>query len=459
LSDDTLRLSMIGQIIRRRWRLLVVFAALGALVGAGVSLVYPPRYEATSSVLLHGPREPDELATEAQIAVSSVVLDRTAAATGWGVSATKLRDVVSAKVLDGNVIEIKAAATTPERAQQLADSTVQEYTAYSAQLASNMAESSAQVQVVRERQDELRRQIEATNQYIASLRDAPRKTGAAANSQNEQTITELEKLRGVLDKAVKDLEAAEAASGRANLAVIGRAERPSSPKPPTRVHLILGGALLFLLLGVVGHLIAARSDRRLRAESDIAAALASPIIASVDVPDGRRGRRGRLRRLVRDDQAWNVPVPQVSDELSLDARYHRVLNRLRGLSDAALRVLVASDDAIARRAAERLAAMADAADGPGGPGGPRLELEVVDVRAGRPAVAGGDGGSGAVVVLTLGTRTPWELVGIAEACADAGHEVLGAVVTYRTPRRLAGAAAPVASPEIAADRDAMAGSA
>lgn len=37
-----------------------------------------------------------------------------------------------------------------------------------------------------------------------------------------------------------------------------------------------------------------------------------------------------------------------------------------------------------------------------------------------------------VVVLTAGTRTGWELVGIAEACADARHRVLGAIVTQRT---------------------------
>lgn len=457
MSDDTVRLSLIGRIIRRRWRLLVILAVMGALLGAGASMLYPPRYVATSSVLLHGPREPDELATEVQVAVSSVVLDRTAAAIGWGISGTELRDAVSAKVLDGNVIEIKAAAATPERAQQLADRTVGEYTAYSAQLASTMAETSAQVQVVRERQEELRQQFEATNRYIASLRDSPRTGGS-----DDQVVTELEKLRGVLDKAVRDLDSAQAASGRANLAVIGRAARPSSPQPPTRVHFIVGGALLFFLLGVVGHLVAASRDRRLRAEPDVAAALGSPILASVDVPDGRRAL---VRRVVLGDGSWNVPTPQVSDDRSLDARYRRVLTRLRGISDTRgisddtpWGVLVASDDAIAYRAAERLAVMAAADGGP--------ELRVVDVHAGRPVVPDRDSVCGILVVLTLGTRTAWELVGIAEACADTGHEVLGAVVTYRRPRRTGAAPAPPPRAKEAgevgvagADRAAMAGSA
>jgi hypothetical protein len=74
--------------------------------------------------------------------------------------------------------------------------------------------------------------------------------------------------------------------------------------------------------------------------------------------------------------------------------------------------------------------------------------------------------SGALLVLTVGTRTALELVGIAEACADAGHEVIGAVViqpvqprdqasTPKTPK----APKPAATSTSDADRDAMAGSA
>jgi hypothetical protein len=43
-----------------------------------------------------------------------------------------------------------------------------------------------------------------------------------------------------------------------------------------------------------------------------------------------------------------------------------------------------------------------------------------------------DASPGVLVVVTAGTRTGWELVGIAEACADAGQELLGLIVTHRT---------------------------
>jgi hypothetical protein len=61
----------------------------------------------------------------------------------------------------------------------------------------------------------------------------------------------------------------------------------------------------------------------------------------------------------------------------------------------------------------------------------RLVLDVAEVDAERPTVPD-DAVPGVLVVTTAGARTGWELVGIAEACADAGHEVLGVVVTHRT---------------------------
>jgi hypothetical protein len=54
-----------------------------------------------------------------------------------------------------------------------------------------------------------------------------------------------------------------------------------------------------------------------------------------------------------------------------------------------------------------------------------------EVDASRPTVPG-EPVPGVLAVVTAGTRTGWELVGIAEACADAGHQVLGVVVTHPT---------------------------
>ncbi|MYS74812.1 polysaccharide biosynthesis protein, partial [Streptomyces sp. SID5926] len=53
---------------------------------------------------------------------------------------------------------------------------------------------------------------------------------------------------------------------------------------------------------------------------------------------------------------------------------------------------------------------------------------VVEVSVARPMVPDRDAESGALVVLSAGARTAEELAGVAEACADGGHEVVGVVV-------------------------------
>jgi len=175
-------------------------------------------------------------------------------------------------------------------------------------------------------------------------------------------------------------------------------------------------------------------------------------------------------RLVRDDRPWDAPqLPISGTDLNRDVRYRRVLTRLRGSPGTVLQllVLVADDDATAHRAVAQLAVAAGVDGGPTSvvtdradfsrmvqtasdnagtrnvrltvgsssdpaPGTHRTVLRVVDVSAAQPTVPDCGRVSGALVALTAGTRTAWELVGIADACADAGYQVVGAFVTHRT---------------------------
>ncbi|MQA14207.1 MAG: polysaccharide biosynthesis protein [Pseudonocardiaceae bacterium] len=475
LSDDAVRLTVILQIVRRRWRLLTVLATVGALLGVGTSLLFSPGYESTSSVLLQGPLEEQELQTEAQIATSSVVLDRTAAALASDVTGAELRDSVSAEVVDGNVIEISGTADTPDRAQQLTNRATQEYVGFSTELVRRATGASTQALAT------LQQRITDTNRRLTELQES---------AMPAQGGTELEQLRTTLADAITALEEisggeqadAAAAFGKASILVLEPARRPSSPAQPAPVQFIAAGALLFFLLGVFTHLVAARADLRLRTASDIAAALGSPVMGSVDVPNGpgepaanersagARGWRARMWRLVRDDRPWDTPeLSAPGNDLDRDVRYRRVLARLRGAPDTVLRlvVLVADDDAAAHRAAARLAVAAAVDGGPASvvtdraamsqliqaardragasdvqlsirsssdpaPGTHRTMLRVVDVSGARPTIPDCGRVSGALLVLTAGTRTAWELVGIAEACTDAQLRVLGAFVAHRT---------------------------
>jgi capsular polysaccharide biosynthesis protein len=428
VNDDTARLSMVGRVLRRRWRLLIVFAVVGAIVGGGLSLLLSPGYAASANVLLQGPREPDELMTEAQVAMSSAVLDPVAEELNWGVSATELADSVVAAVAEGNIIEVTGYADTPERAQRLADLVAERFVDYSRQLVSDTTDAAAQVSQD-EQQQSLRQQVANTNRRITELHDS---AGGGNTIDSVGVRTELESLRNTLAEAMARIEDIDAAAGQGKVVVMAPAERPTSPAPPTMLHFVAGGAVLFVVLGLLGHLYAARSDRRLRREDDIASAVGSPLLGGIDVPDEpRTGEPNarfatRLRRLVVDDRPWHIPeLPAAVDEAGLEIRYRRLLSRLRERAPGADEVLVVvpKGDEAARAAAARLLRTADDTNAP-------EQLSVVEVAVERPILP--DGAAGALVVVTAGTRVPWELVGITEACVDAGRAVLGVLVTHRT---------------------------
>jgi capsular polysaccharide biosynthesis protein len=428
VNDDTARLAIIGRVLRQRWRLLLVIAVLGALIGAGASLLFSPGYETSASVLLQGPRDPKELLTEAQVAKSTVVLDRAAAALNWGLSGADLADQVTAGVAEGNIIEVTGIADTPERAQQLADRIAQEYVTFSTQLSANTTDGAAQV--AQEQQQTLRQQILETNQKISDLHNA---AGQGETIDSVGVRTSLESLRTALSSAVSKLDELDGFSGQAKMVVMGAAERPSGQAAPNMTHFVAGGALVFLVVGLFGHLFSARSDRRLRGEGSITAALGSPALGGIDVPDevvaeekaAPTGIVARLRRLVVDDEPWHMPTLLAApDETGLDIRYRRLVSRLREhlpAGPARVMALVPDDDPTAHRAAVRLGRAA---------AGDRVGLRLYEVAADLPTVPE-DSVAGVVVIVTAGTRTAWELVGLTEACTDAGLVVLGVVIATR----------------------------
>lgn len=433
MSEDTIRLVTIGRLIRRRRRLLAVLTVLGALVGYGASLVFPPRYTASASVLLPGAWEERELLTQVEIATSSVVVDRAAAELDRdGVGGGDLRDRVAARAAEGNIIEISGTADTPGRAQRLADGMVESYVAFAARVVGDAGAPETAA-----RPEELRQLVLRTSRRITELADA---ADPGRTVESVQTRTELAKLRTALQEAVTKLDQSDPARARAGMVVMGPAARPDGEAPPTRLHLVAAGALSFLLLAVVGHITAARMNRRPRTAPEIAAALRSTPLGTVDVPGGRPahrpgepGPRARIGRLLGTGTRWDAPTPRASgDEAGRRLRYRRVCARLRDRLPAPRRllVLVPDGDGIALRAAERLAA--EAGDDPG--------LRVVEVPVSRPVVPDRDDASGAVVVLGAGEWTAEELTGLAEACAEAGHEVVGVVLADPVPAARAGTA-------------------
>ncbi|MGW2782271.1 polysaccharide biosynthesis protein [Streptomyces populi] len=460
MNDDTIRLATIGRIIRRRRRLLAALALAGALVGYGTSLLFPAQYTTSASVLLPGAWEERELLTQEEIATSSVVVDKAADALHWaGVSKSELRDRVSAKTADGNIIKISGTADTPERAQQLSDQVAQQFVTFAARVADGNTDPEAAAQ-----REALQQTVIQTGRRITQLADA---ADPGQTVEGVQARTELEKLRTTLQEAINKLDQADPATNKSNMVVMGPAARPTGEAPPTRTQLVVAGALLFLLLGVIGHLAAARMSRRLRSRPEIAAALGSTLLGTVDVAGGRtvhrpggRGPRAGIRRLLGVDVRWDVPAPQAyGDEAGRLIRYRRVCARLRERLPAPRRLLVVvpDGDEIARLAAEQLVVEAGGDPSPDSSSGGRPMLRLVEVSVSRPMVPDRGDESGALVVLSAGSWTAGELAGIAEACADARHEIVGVVLagTARTvPARAADRPRDAATPVLAVGHDA-----
>lgn len=216
MSDDTIRLVTMGRIIRRRWRLLTLLALVGALVGYGASLLFPPSYTTSASVLLPGAWQERELLTQAQVATSSVVLDRAAATLGWrGVGGGELRDRVTATASDGNIIKISGTADTPGRAQQLSDQVAQQFVTFAARIAGANTDPAAAAQP-----EALRQMVTQTSRRITELADA---TDPGKTVESVQTRTELAKLRTALQEAIKKLDQVDPAASKANMVVMGPA--------------------------------------------------------------------------------------------------------------------------------------------------------------------------------------------------------------------------------------------
>ncbi|MGK3207669.1 exopolysaccharide biosynthesis protein [Amycolatopsis sp. MEPSY49] len=419
MTDDTVRLALVGQVLKRRWRLLAALAVLGAAVGAGASVFFSPGYQTTSNVLLQGPRQADELLTQAEVAISSVVLDRAAAALPWHPSGADLKKQVDASATNGNVLTITASAGTAEQAQQLADQVAQQYVKYSGQLATNSGDSSAQL--AGEQQEALRQQVKLATEKIEELAKG---MDGGLTVESVQARTQLEGLRASLDSAVKTLGEAEATASRNNAVAMGNAPLPPGRATPTPTHFIAGGAVLFLIAGIFGHLVAFRRDRRLRNQDEIASALGTRALGVLDVelapPSGpkAKGALGTLRWLVGADRPWyQPPVAVPGSDAQRDLRYRRVLDHLDAGARGVL-LLVPEDDASAGKAAERLAEFAQRT---------AVAARVCLVSPERPLVP--DGHDVAVVMSSPGTRIAWELAELAAACAESGREIAGVVVT------------------------------
>lgn len=431
--DDIARLSVIGHLLRRYWRMLVVLAVLGGLLGGAGWFVLAPGWTAGSKILILGSLKEEQVLAETQIATSLTVLDRTAESLGQGEDGTDLRGRVAAVVVEGSVIAIRATASSPEQAAALTEAVAREYMGFSAELVGQAAGATAQA--LQRRQADLQQRVDDTRAQITELEGSAVASeqspdGARARAELDQlgntltsTTAELQDVEG----RVQEVEA-EMTSGAGRFAVLESAV-PAGAASPTVVQMAGGGALLLAALGLFALLYARHTDRRLRSPLHIGEALGVPTLAdlplAVEVPaTGPRTRRGprallTVRRpddlldLLREDGASAATEDRPQDV----TRFRRVLDHLWTDPSQRHTLLVPSGDAAARCAADLLASV-----------DPDRPHDVVEFGVERPRPETGDGGRRAAVVVGAGTLTAWQLVEVGAACSDAGIDLVGVLV-------------------------------
>jgi len=472
MNETSINLALIWRLVRSRWVVLLLLAIAGAGVGAAVSPVLSPGYVSTAKVLLQGTRTSSDVAGETQIATSLVVLDHVAEELRWGLTGSQLADRVTAEVGDGNVLVIKGAGPTPEEAQQLADKVTNEYVGFAAQIiadATNATTASTQ-----QARTTIQRKIDDANKRITAIQASPVVT--AAGPDGDQARADLQQQQRVVGDATKDLEqldsAAETAALNAtlqgaNARVIQLASLPLAVSAPSPLQLVLAGMAALVLLGVFGHLVAMRADKRLLRAQDMADAVGAPVLGILGMsPSSVLVKPSFVRRVLLDDRRWvSSGLTVVEDDRARQMRFRRVLQRLApaGRPTVVLAVVPEGDD-LALNAlidlslvaaeggatvalvadAEAVIGMATSAAGQRDLGsrftaGPdarttaaTFTILVAQVAARQPTMPDTDVIDAAVLLLEAGTLTGWELAGIAGACIDAGQPLLGLVTVVRS---------------------------
>jgi capsular polysaccharide biosynthesis protein len=322
-------LSFITAAIRRRTWLWCLAAVCGLLLGAGLYIVHPPKYEATTQVILSfGPNEDltTSMATDAALAASRPVAGAALQKLGLHQSVSAFLGSYTAVPLTNRIMTITSHASSSRLALSEANAVTSAFLQYRAK------ELRQYEQLVT---TSLGQQVAQSKAQVASLK----KQIAVVNGQTgTESTPKLRNLQSQLSRATATLASVQQSAQinqqgtqvATNTAV--RASSSLGPAAPV-VHSRTKTAVIYVLSGLIGGLmigvgfiaIQVLLSDRVRRRDDIALALGAPVRLSM--------RRIRLRRLLPGHHGISAAqLPAIQ----------RVANHLRGVlpSDPAGAALV-----------------------------------------------------------------------------------------------------------------------
>lgn len=305
MGEQLLDVKGLLQLIRAFWKVVLAFVVAALLAATAYDLWAPPRYKATSLVLLPSPATGGSgtsqgidhyVATDARIATSAAVLVPAGHRVDPTMSLTSLQRDVSTSTNSTSVLEIVAVGTTPHRAEAIANAVAEQLvvflgTAGSSANSAVVAGLRAQVSQLTTQMTDVKGQLATANQRLSA--DS---ATSAASRQDSLTVDRLISEQSSLSlqlNAVKSQIAQAQLQGSSATRGTEVVERASSALPPAPLSLVLPlllAAIGGVAIGSVAVLVWHRKDRRLWSRDAVAEAVGAPVALSLAVPSRRSVR-------------------------------------------------------------------------------------------------------------------------------------------------------------------------
>lgn len=462
--------------VRRSWRLVTATVVLGTAAGAAYLLHDPPRYRASSLVLLpaaisagagSGSSTANPITTDARIATSAAVLAPAGRTVDRTLTLADLQASVSASATATSVLEITAAGSTAHQAMALADATAKQLVKFVT--TGGVGFKTGTVSGLQAESAQLSRQISDVDREIATVSQRIAAEGASSPSgqQDSTLVAKLTSNQSALELQLSSVKSQIAAAQLGQISadqgteVIQTAHSAAPPAVTSYALPLLGGAAGGLAVGVVLALARRRRDPRVRTRDGLAEAIGAPVVLSLPAAPRRSlgewvqlldaheagaverwsTRKALLQLGVGDGRASTCTVLVLAhDPAAAALAAQMALAALASGVDVRFSVEAADATAAGLRAAcarfehgEHRSRpglrLHDGVPPPDAPdGGLRVDLVVLD--ADRLALPPPTGPSDAVTVLSVssGLATAEQLAAVAIAASDAGTPVTGVLV-------------------------------
>jgi capsular polysaccharide biosynthesis protein len=269
-------------LLRRRWLLLLGCVLAGGTTGLALLRIVPPSYTATTQLLVTPvgvseqvnqvttrQREPLNLDTEAQIAMSSVVAAKAAQA----VNATALEPAEVSVPPNSSVLSISYSAADPVTAAAGSRAYAEAYLAHRTESA--QAALLAQQKLLLAKLKHVNTSLSAVIKQLGGL---TRGTAAHTLATHRQGV--LNRQANSLTLKYDALRTLAVTPG----SVISPATAPSAPSSPSLPLCLGSGLMAGLLLGVAAAMLRDRLDTRLRSAADVERLTGLPALADLSYP-------------------------------------------------------------------------------------------------------------------------------------------------------------------------------